>query len=85
MTTHEQDRARAVALIRELASEGHSARYIAYALTRAGIPTLCNRRPGAPWRHQRVGELSRQQGIAVGCATSSLRARVPSAHCPDPP
>jgi hypothetical protein len=73
--SREANRKLAVEIIRELAAQGHTLGYIAKALDIRGVQTLCGR-PGAPWRHQRVGELARQHGIAAGFYRSS-RASAP--------
>jgi hypothetical protein len=69
-SSREADRQRALEIIRELAAQGHALSYIAKALDIRGVPTLCGR-PGARWRHQRIGELARQYGIAIGFGRSS--------------
>lgn len=55
----------ALALIRELASQGHAVRYIARALDIAGIPTPSGK-PGATWSTTAVGRLVRAERSGTG-------------------
>lgn len=53
--------ARALEVIRELASQGHTSRYIAGALSRRGTPTLSGR--GTEWHAKTVWRLMQQHSI----------------------
>jgi len=59
----QRDRQRAIEVIRSLAGE-NTARFIAGALDRAGVPTLAGR-PGATWKHSSVQRLAAEAGIKL--------------------
>ena len=57
--------AEALAIIRELAEQGHTETYIAEALNRRKVPTLSGR-AGARWNRGTVYKLAKRHGIERG-------------------